>query len=169
LDHKNHCAALFIELSKDFDTVDHHTLIQRLTEIGLNQASCKWFENDLSDRVQCVICDGVMSRFLDIRKGVPQGSLPRSVLFTISIHNIGLFVQTCNIHLYADDPVMYAIAPTVDQVLLELQSDFGALQNALFFLKVGLNVGNTKYMFFSNSHTFFLQWTIYLLIERFSH
>lgn len=29
LDHKNHCAALFIDLSKDFDT-DHYIIMQRL-------------------------------------------------------------------------------------------------------------------------------------------
>ena len=94
LDHKqNQSAALFIDLSKGFDTVDRHILIQRLTEIGLGQAFCKWFENDLSDRTQCMISDGVQSSFLDITKGVPQGSVLGPVLFTIYVNNTGLSVN----------------------------------------------------------------------------
>ena len=86
-----------------------------MIEIGLDQTSCKWFENDLSDGTQCVISDGVKSSFLDSTKGVPQGSLLGPVLFTSYINNIGLSVETCNIHLYADDTVMSAIAPNVNQ------------------------------------------------------
>jgi hypothetical protein len=46
---------------------------------------------------------------------------------------------------------MNAIAPTVAQTLLELQSDFVVLQKALVGLRLVLNVGKTKYMLFSNS------------------
>lgn len=36
LDNKKSCAALFIDLSKAFDTVDHHLLLQRLQNIGFS-------------------------------------------------------------------------------------------------------------------------------------
>ena len=39
---------------------------------------------------------------------------------TFYINNIKLFVKNCNLHLYANDTVVYAIAPTVDQALAEL-------------------------------------------------
>ena len=47
---------------------------------------------------------------------------------------------------------MYAIAPTIDHAMLELQSDFVvvASQKALVGLKCVLNAGKTKYMY-SNS------------------
>jgi hypothetical protein len=67
------------------------------------------------------------------------------------INNSGLSVKTSNIHLFAEDTVMYAIAPPVDQVLLELQSDFVALHNALVRLILVLIVGKAIYMLFSNS------------------
>jgi hypothetical protein len=51
---RQHCASLFIDLLKAFDTVDHSLLIQRLSSIGLDQAPCIWCKNDLTDRTQCV-------------------------------------------------------------------------------------------------------------------
>lgn len=46
--------------------------------------------------------------------------------------------------------LMYAIVPTVDNAILELQFDFVALQNSLFGLKRVLNAGKTQYMLFFN-------------------
>ena len=59
----------------------------------------------------------VKSGFLDITKGVPQGSILGPVLFAVYLNNIDLSVNNYNLHLYADDTVVYAIYPTVDQVL----------------------------------------------------
>lgn len=48
----NNTVALFIDLSKAFDTVDQ--LKQRLIASGLAQQTVTCFDNDLSDRTQCV-------------------------------------------------------------------------------------------------------------------
>jgi len=58
LDSKLDCVALFIDLSKAFDTVDHTILLERLHNIGFDYNSCKWIENYLSDRSQAVTDDG---------------------------------------------------------------------------------------------------------------
>ena len=54
LDNKQSCAALFIDLSKAFDTVDHQILKQRLLSIGLSSHAVGWFVNYPSERSQCV-------------------------------------------------------------------------------------------------------------------
>lgn len=51
LDSKKMCAALFIDLSKAFDMVNHCILKQRLLNIGLSEKAAGWFENYLSDTV----------------------------------------------------------------------------------------------------------------------
>ena len=66
LDFKEHCAALFIDLSKAFDTVDHVILKNRLKGIGLSEHSVSWFGNYLSDRSQCVKADGLTSGYLQV-------------------------------------------------------------------------------------------------------
>jgi hypothetical protein len=114
--------------SKAFDTVDNSRLIQRLSSIGLDQAARNRFKNDFTDRTQCIATDGVNSGFLNITKGVPQGLILGPVLFTVYINNIDLSANNCNLHLYADDSVVYAIATTVDHTLSGLQSAFIVLQ-----------------------------------------
>ena len=47
LDSKQHCAAIFIDLAKGFDTVDHSILVGRLRTIGVSEGSLAWFANYL--------------------------------------------------------------------------------------------------------------------------
>lgn len=54
LDLRKLCVALFIDLSKAFDTVDHEILVDTLHKIGLSEHSVFWFRNYLMDRSQCV-------------------------------------------------------------------------------------------------------------------
>lgn len=46
LDMKQSCAALFIDLSKAFDTVDHALLKQRLLNVGLFDQAVHGFGNN---------------------------------------------------------------------------------------------------------------------------
>ena len=111
-------------LSKAFDTVDHDILLNKLFSIGLSSDACSWFHDYLSYRTQAIVIDGVKSEFLEELKGVPQGSILGPVFFTIYINTIGQSVKNCHFNLYADDTIMYAIAPTVDLAVSKLQSDF---------------------------------------------
>ena len=88
IDEKEHCAALFLDLSKAFDTVDHSVLLQKLVNIGFSSKSVKWFENYLSDRTQSVQADGLSSSCKNIHYGVPQGSILGPILFIVYINNL---------------------------------------------------------------------------------
>ena len=149
LDNKQDCVALFIDLSKAFDSVDHALLLNRLAEIGLDRKACKWFKNYLSDRSQAVVADGHKSEFLNISKGVPQGSILAPVLFTLFINDFNSSIVNSAVHLYADDTVIYSIAPSVELAFQNLKSDFCLIQKALINLKLALNAGKTKFMVFS--------------------
>ena len=50
MDAKKYCAALFIDLSKAFDTVDQSISCQRLSTIGMSDHAVGWFSNYFSGR-----------------------------------------------------------------------------------------------------------------------
>ena len=47
-------AALFLDLKKAFDTIDHKILTDKLKEHGINGNELSWFTSYLSDRTQAV-------------------------------------------------------------------------------------------------------------------
>ena len=49
LDSKQCCAAIFIDLAKAFDMVDHSILVGRLMSIGVPEKSLAWFANYLKE------------------------------------------------------------------------------------------------------------------------
>ena len=116
IDSKEYCVALFLDLSKAFDTVDHSVLSQRLEDIGMSTNTVKWFGNYLSGRTQRVQVDGLCSNSLSIRNGVPQGSILGPILFTIYINALCQNVTDANFHFYADDTVLYCSAPSLAQL-----------------------------------------------------
>lgn len=50
LDRKQHCAFLFVDLSKTFDSVDHQSLLSRLNDIGIGDKAIEQFKNYLAER-----------------------------------------------------------------------------------------------------------------------
>ncbi len=50
--------AIFIDLSKAFDMVDHYLLLDKLYSIGFSQHALLWFNSYLHSRRQCVVFQG---------------------------------------------------------------------------------------------------------------
>ena len=81
-DHKE-VYATFLDLKKAFDTVPHCLLINKLSDIGLNNLIIRWICSYLTDREQVVVLDGCSSARCNVTSGVPQGSMLRPLLFLL--------------------------------------------------------------------------------------
>ena len=81
---------MLLDLSAAFDTIDHDILLDHLkSNIGLSDKSLGWFCSYLKDRLQCIVIDGNTSEPVNLKNGVPHGSVLGPILFTIYTSPIG--------------------------------------------------------------------------------
>ena len=74
---------LSFDFSKAFDTVSHYILSDKLKATDINRYVINWILDFLSQRKQRVVVDGITTKFIDINRGVPQGTVLGPVLFDI--------------------------------------------------------------------------------------
>ena len=104
LDQGQDVAAVMIDLSKAFDTVNHALLIDKLQAYGIQEGELLWFKDYLNNRRR-VVMDGAVSDWNEVNKGVPQGSILGPLLFIYTIYERS--TGWCA-GLYADHIMLYA-------------------------------------------------------------
>ena len=72
--------AIFMDLSKAFDTLNHRFLLAKLKEYGLQPTALKQMENYLTGRFQRTKVSNSYSSWSEVIAVVPQGSLLGSLL-----------------------------------------------------------------------------------------
>ena len=100
--------AVFIDLRKAFDSVDHNTLITKLNLYGLKNTEIDWFRDYLSNREQVVSFGKEISSSCSISSGVPQGSIIGPLLFVLFVNDLLVVLDRCKISMFADDAVIYS-------------------------------------------------------------
>jgi hypothetical protein len=149
---REHALAIFCDLRKAFDTVDHSLLLKKLGKVGVHGTELNWFKNYLSDRKQFVFVNGQASNLLDILLGVPQGSILGPLLFLIYINDLPLYSKLCS-YLFADDTTLLASKTTVDELFSFVNEEFRKVVYYFRAHRLVLHPDKTVFMLFSNSKT----------------
>ena len=116
-------ALTLLDLSAAFDTIDHATLTDRLSDwYGISGQAQIWFSSYLQNRLQSVKIKDTFSDKVTLSYGVPQGSVLEPVLFTLYTTPLSAIISSFDInhHLYADDTQIY-MSPSVSNAKESLE------------------------------------------------
>ena len=119
--------AVFLDLSKAFDTVDHSILLEKLKSCNFSIESVRWFKSYLTNRNQVIVVSNAVSSSKQVSVGVPQGSVLGPLLFLIYVNNLPLSPIHCEISLYADDTVIYYSSDNAHDIENRINSDLERL------------------------------------------
>ena len=119
LSHHKVVGAMLIDLSKAFDCLPHRLLVAKLHAYGLSEKCCKLVMSYLMNRKQRVKLGDTRSDWIDVLKGVPQGSILGPILFNVFINDI--FYTTGNLYNYADDNTICSYGDDVSEVKSALE------------------------------------------------
>ena len=79
--------AVFIDLSKAFDSIDHSILLKKLSSMNIVGREHEWFTDYLCGRMQTLDYRGTYSNQETVTVGVPQGSILGPLLFVIYVND----------------------------------------------------------------------------------
>ena len=96
---------IFLDLSKAFDTVNHHLLLNKLHTNGIRRNMHDLLASYLTNRQQFTECNNIRSKTNTVLLGVPQGSTLGPLLFSLCINDLPIHT-TFHVTSFADDIVL---------------------------------------------------------------
>lgn len=142
---------IFCDLSKAFDTINHERLLNKLHCIGIRGKAHELLRSYLSNRRQVFKYDDSFSEAVEVKYGVPQGSVLGPLLFNIFMNEIFAF---------ADVTVIVVTDKNLENLYRLGSSEFSQVWHWMRINGLVLNMNKTKHMLFgknSKKHSIDLQ------------
>uniref|UniRef100_A0A3B1IW78 Reverse transcriptase domain-containing protein n=1 Tax=Astyanax mexicanus TaxID=7994 RepID=A0A3B1IW78_ASTMX len=144
--------AVFLDLRKAFDTVNHSVLLNKLLKFNFSQNAVTWIESYLTDRFQSVSVNNCRSDFLRLTSGVPQGSILGPLLFSLYINDLPTVCSEAECLMYADDTFFFVHGHTKDIVAAKLIKTMSCVTTWMQKCCLELNTSKTVGMYFTKTN-----------------
>ena len=108
----HHCASVFLDLSKAFNTLNHEVLLRKLDRYGIRGITNEWLKSYLSNRslrtkINVASNQIVYSEKFNITYGMAQGSCLGPLLFILFCNDTHLLPIYRTLILFADDTTLF--------------------------------------------------------------
>ena len=151
MDNGDLTGAVFLDLKKAFDTVDHTILLSKLSHLGVIGKELNWFANYLKNRQQCTVIDSMYSGYGQVKVGVPQGSILGPLLFVCFINDLpNVIPDKSKVVLYADDTGIMCKSKSIAHLNNVLNKVVDNVDSWMSTNKLTVNASKTKVMLFGS-------------------
>ncbi|XP_065667556.1 uncharacterized protein LOC136087869 [Hydra vulgaris] len=148
IDSGSFACGVFIDLQKAFDTVDIKILTEKFYLHGIRSIANDWFSSYINNLTQFVSINGFQFRCKVIKYGVPQGSVPGTLLLSIYINDLPHSINNSIVHHFANDTNLLCINKSLAQLCKKVNSDLRHLCHWLNSNRLFLNINITKFIIF---------------------
>lgn len=142
---------IFLDLTKAFDYVNHSTLVSTLSSLGFRGKISILLQDYLSGRRFRIKHDNTYTDYVNINRGVPQGSILGPLLYALYVNDMTNFLP-CNIVQYADDTSLVISFNCLSDLTTSLNLVQNKLIGYLDSKNLILNKSKTNIMIFGDSH-----------------
>ena len=81
----------------------HRILVSKLRDVDINPYILNWLISFISNRKKRVVVDNIITEYIDITRGVPQGTVLGPTLFSLMINDIKPISPSSLLVKFADD------------------------------------------------------------------
>ena len=148
IDKGNLACGVFIDLKKAFDTVNQTILLQKLEHYGIRGIPLQWFKSYLTGRKQYVSVCANTSETLEIKCGVPQGSVLGPLLFLLYINDLAKVSKKLTFFLFADDTNIYYESSNILDIQKTVNKELRKVRKWLEANRLALNIDETNFVIF---------------------
>ena len=143
---------IFIDLSKEFNTINYNNLLEKLKAYGIQSENLKWFKSYLSNRKQFISYNHSKTEMKTVKCGVPQGSILGPLFLLIFVNDLNNLTKVLDSVLFADNTNLFCSDSDIRAVFEIANQELGQIGDLFLANKLSLNVEKTKYTLF-RKHT----------------
>ena len=122
--------------------------MNKLERLGIRGTTLNWFVSYLSNRVQCVYVNSDLSPPLEMKFGVPQGSVLGPLLFLIYVNDMPQCSDKLSFTLFADDTCLFMNHENPKVLECLVNEELKKVNEWLINNQLTLNVSKSCYLFF---------------------
>ena len=125
----------------------------KMTKTNVPGHMVRWIQAWLTNRLAWVTYDGVPSKRVTLKQGVPQGSVLSPLLFLFYINDLPARIEDAEISLFADDVAVWVKGPNLAANQTKLQKALDAVSAWSSQWKMEISAQKSESSFFSsNTH-----------------
>ena len=148
MDNRLFSCAVFIDLQKAFDSVNHSILIKKLDCLDVRGCINNCFKSYLSGRKQTTEIGGYISQKEINSFGVPQGSVLGPLMFLLFINDVNRASNILNFFIFADDTTLLYAHKNLKKLEATMNNELQKLSSWLSVNKLTLNIKKSNFVLF---------------------